>query len=33
MTLRVECMESVIAPSGIIKVITDFVRGFIAGIS
>jgi hypothetical protein len=31
MELRVERMESVIAPNAVVKAITDFVRGFIAG--
>ena len=33
MTLRAECMESVIAPSGVVNFIKDFVRGFLAGIA
>jgi hypothetical protein len=33
MELRVERMECVIAPNAILKAISDFVRGFIAGLS
>ena len=32
MELRVECMESVIAPNAVIKAAYDFVRGIIAGL-
>lgn len=32
MEIRVERMESVIAPSGVWKAISDFCRGFIDGL-
>lgn len=32
MELRVERMESVIAPGGIMQAISDFVRGFLDGL-
>ena len=33
MELRVERMESVVAPNAVVKAVCDFVRGFIVGLS